>query len=76
MSVIKLLNKLDVNGSLRKLYKGGYVSPKVFTDMDVMNKYNALDSKLKKVEKVQKISSQTGISERQVYRILKKLDIK
>lgn len=71
--MIELLNQLNDSGELRELFKGGYISAKVFHHMEIMNKFNALGN-LRTSDKVAKISCMMRISERQVYRVIENLE--
>lgn len=71
---IKILQKLKENGELQELLEAGLLSTQILNEMKIFYSYEDLTSRnKKKTEAVKDISKLYRISERSIYRIIKKL---
>lgn len=73
MEMIKILDKLHETGELRDLVLSGLISPNVLIQRKIFHAYNLqIDNGVSKMQSVVDVSTVFCVSERMVYRVLKR----
>lgn len=72
MKVIRIINKLADDGSLKTLMRAGIVSPKIYMQRNVFLEYDKnVKTGMKPKESVEKCADDFKVSERTIFRAIK-----